>query len=353
MRSRGYGTSNFAGEELLRQRLTRRLAGLVAGCALGLALPGPPARAAGPCKVLAVMSYEREFPWVQEIEAGIDAVLSARCSVTYFHLNTKRDFAGGPRRAAEAFALYRELAPDGVIAADDDAQAMFVVPYLSGKERTPVMFCGVNAAPSQYGYPAPNVSGVLERLHIRESLALARQLVPAIRTVAFMMKESPVARLVFDQIEEESGGYPVRVVAVRAPRTLEEAVAAARELRASADLLFLEAFEGIPDHGGRALTDREAMPALVHAFGKSTAGSNAYAVRYGVLSAVVKTGQEQGELAARMLLDAIGGTPVSDLPITRNRNGKRMVNVTSLKALGLHPKPVDLRGAELVRTSAP
>jgi ABC-type uncharacterized transport system substrate-binding protein len=325
---------------------------LAASCLASLALLAGSARAA-PCEVLVVMSYEHEFPWVQEIEAGVDAVLTGKCRVTYFYLNTKRDFAGGRQRAAEAFALYRQLAPDGVIAADDDAQAMFVVPYLAGKVPTPVMFCGVNAAPAEYGYPAANVSGVLERLHIRESLALARQLVPAIRTVAFMMKDSPVARLVFDQIHEEASGYPVKVVAVRAPRTWPEAIAAARELRGSADLLFLEAFEGIPGEDGRALKDLEAMPALVQAFGKSTVGSNAYAVRYGVLSAVVKTGQEQGETAARMLLEALSGTPVSRLPITRNRSGKRMVNVTALKALGLHQKPVDLRGAELVRTSTP
>jgi ABC-type uncharacterized transport system substrate-binding protein len=336
----------------LPPNLAGRLLALAASLLASLVVPGDPARAA-PCKVLAVMSYEPEFPWVQEIEAGIDAVLAGRCQVVSYYLNTKRDFAGGPQRAAEAFALYQRLAPDGVIAADDDAQAMFVVPYLAGKVRTPVMFCGVNGAAAQYGYPAPNVSGVLERLHIAETLALARQLVPSIRTVAFMMRDSPVAHLVFEQIEEEAGSYPVKVVAVRAPRTLAEATAAARELRAVADVLFLETFEGIPGDDGRPRQDREVMPLLVRAFGKSTVGSTGYAVRYGVLSAVVKTGQEQGELAARMLLEAMAGTPVSRLPITRNRSGKRMVNVAALKALGIHPRPVDLRGAELVRTVAP
>lgn len=329
-----------------------RAVSLLMASLAGLALLHGSARAA-PCQVLVVMSYEHDFPWVQEIEAGIDAVLSGRCAVRYFYLNTKSSFAGGTQRAAEAFALYRELAPDGVIAADDDAQAMFVGPYLQGKVTTPVMFCGVNGDPREYGYPASNVSGILERLHIQESIALARQLVPSIRTLAFMMKESPVASLVFEQIRSEASGYPVKIVGVRFPRTVAEAVAMARELRGTADALFLEALEGIPADDGRPLKDREVMPLVVEAFGKSTIGSNAYAVRYGVLSAVVKRGQEQGETAARMLLDAMLGTPVRELPITRNRTGKRMINVSALKALGLHPKPVDLRGAELVRTVDP
>jgi ABC-type uncharacterized transport system substrate-binding protein len=321
-------------------------------CLAGAGLVHGTAHAAA-CKVLVVMSYERDFPWVQEIEAGVDSVLSGRCDVHYFYMNTKSSFSGAKQKAAEAFELYRKLAPDGVIAADDDAQAMFVVPYLKDKVATPVMFCGVNADPAEYGYPASNVSGVLERLHIQESIALARQLVPSIRTIAFMMKESPVARLVFEQIRREGDGYPVKIVGVRSPKTLQEAVAMATELRRTSDALFLETLEGIPGSDGRPLKDKEVMPVLAAAFGKSTIGSNAYAVHFGLLSAVVKTGAEQGETAGRMLLKAIDGTPVSQLPVTRNHKGKRMINVSALKALGVKPRPVELRGAELVRTSVP
>ena len=65
---------------------------------------------------------------------------------------------------------------------------------------------------------------------------------------------------------------------------------------------------------------------------------------------MVKTGQEQGQTAAKMLLKAMQGTPLSEIPITRNYKGKRVINVTVMEALGIKPKPIVLLGAELVRT---
>lgn len=305
---------------------------------------------AASCKVLVVMSYEETFPWVREEKEGIDSVLGSVCEVRYFYLDTKADFSGGPEKARQAFALYREFKPDGVIAADDDAQSMFVVPYLKDKVTTPVMFCGVNAEPKTYGYPASNVSGILERLHIYESIALARQLVPSIKSIGFIMKESPVAHWLSDQITREAATYPVRIVGIKQPKSLAEALAMTQEFRRKSDLLLVETLEGIPDNQGKPMKEREIMTLIARTFGKPTIGANRYAVEYALLAAVIKTGQEQGSTAAAMLLKAMGGTPVARIPITRNRFGKRMINLTVMKSLGIQPKPVTLRGAELVRT---
>ena len=62
-------------------------------------------------------------------------------------MDTKKNIEGGVRKAKDAYELYRRLQPDGVIAADDNAQSMFVVPYLKDRYDVPVIFCGVNALP--------------------------------------------------------------------------------------------------------------------------------------------------------------------------------------------------------------
>jgi ABC-type uncharacterized transport system substrate-binding protein len=64
----------------------------------------------------------------------------------------------------------------------------------------------------------------------------------------------------------------------------------------------------------------------------------------------MKTGQEQGATAAGMLLKAMKGTPVSEIPITRNQHGRAMINVTVMNAFGIKPKPIFLKGTELVET---
>lgn len=195
---------------------------LIVFCICGLF---PHMSQAAPFKVLVVMSYNLEkYAWVREIKEGIDSVLASDCEMKYFYMDTKTDFEGGPRKAKEAFALYQEFQPDGVIAADDNAQSMFVVPYLKDKVRTPVMFCGVNAESETYGYPATNVSGILERLHINASVAFAQWLVPSIKSVGFITENSATGKALLKQIQNESDTYSAKLVASKLPKTLREAV---------------------------------------------------------------------------------------------------------------------------------
>ncbi|NJL58824.1 MAG: hypothetical protein HC887_03415 [Desulfobacteraceae bacterium] len=162
-------------------------------------------------KVLVVFSYDDAYSWVADIREGIESVLKETADIRYAYLDTKRNFDQGAEKAKEAYAMYQEFKPDGVIAADDDAQTMFVVPYLKDKVKTPVMFNGVNAEPEKYGYPASNVSGVLERYHISQSIALAQQIVPSVKTVAFISKEGPLAQALSEQVKKESDTYSAKI----------------------------------------------------------------------------------------------------------------------------------------------
>lgn len=305
-----------------------------------------------PYKVLVVMSYDETYPWMQETRTGIETVLGDKAEITYFYMNTQKDAEHGPEKAKEAFTLYQEFQPDGVIAADDNAQSMFVVPYLKDQVNTPVMFCGVNAEPEHYGYPATNVSGILERLHTKESIVLAKQLVPSIETFGYIMRESSSAELLRSQIEQEAANadYLAELVAFKTPATLKEMMTDVEELRESCDLLFVETLSGLPDDQGQSLSDDELIPIIANTFGKPTVGNNRYHVQNGLLCAVIKMGEEQGETAATMLLQAMQGMPVSQLPITRNTKGKRLLNVDTMKTLEIKPKPHVLQGIELITT---
>ena len=299
-------------------------------------------------KVLVVFSYEENAPWDVEIREEIEKNLALHADPTFFYMNTKAFLSGGPQKAAEAFALYQRLKPDGVIAVDDNAQSMFVVPYLKGKIDIPVMFCGVNAKPEAYGYPTEHISGILERFHLEESIILNRQLVGQIDNFAFMVKKGPVADILAQQLEEDEDRFSAKMVRFMTPETLEEALNMARESRENADLLFLVGLFGVKS-GGVPSTEKEVIPQLVAAFGKPTTGISASVVRFGALSAVITNSREHGHRASTMLLKAMSGTPVSQLPVRRNSQGERVLNVTTLRRLELSPDPIVLRGVELVR----
>jgi ABC-type uncharacterized transport system substrate-binding protein len=276
--------------------------------------------------------------------------LSETCEIRYLYLDTKYHFNHAAERAAEAYRFYQEFQPDGVLAVDDDAQSFFVVPYLKNKVIIPVVFCGVNAEPEQYGYPASNVTGVLERAHFRESIAFLRQLVPKVRNICYLIADNPTGRSYYDQLTREAATYLLEPAAIRVVGTLEDAVTVSRQLAKTCDSLFVTTLEGVKDDSGSPLSEKEVFPVLVRSFNKPVIGVNAFSIRFGLLCAVVKSSHEQGGLAARMLLAAMQGTPLSSLPVTRNSGGKRMINVTVMKEMGIKARLVVLRGAELVAT---
>jgi ABC-type uncharacterized transport system substrate-binding protein len=301
-------------------------------------------------KVFVVMSYEQDNPWCREIKDGIDSVLSGSSQVTYFYMDTKINLKGGEQKAKEAYALYQQLQPDGVITVDDNAQKMFVLPYLKDKAKTPIMFSGVNAEAEKYGFPNSHISGILERGHIRESIAFTMQLAPAIRNIAFFAKDSPSGQALFRQYEKESGNFLTDKTQFWLVKSVADFTAVHEIIEKQYDAIYIDSLQGIEDESGEPMSNRDAIQRLASMYQKPIIGANQYHVAQGALSAVVKTGQEQGETAAQMLLQAMRGTPVSDIPVTRNYKGKRVINVTAMKALGIEPRPAVLLGASLVKS---
>lgn len=306
--------------------------------------------AGGRPKVLVVFSYEPDYLWEVEIREELEKALGHRAELTFFYMNTKVDLKNGPTKAAEAYKLFLSLQPDGVISVDDNAQELFVVPYLKNKTKVPVIFCGVNADPNIYGYPAENVTGILERYHFEETLALNRQLAGKTDRFVLMVNRSPLAQLVVNQLEKEKNNLSAELVAVLQPETLPDALEMAKKYRHQADLLVLLTLKGIVDQQGQPVSDAEAISSVAAAFNKPTAATAEFVIRNGVLSGVLASGQEQGEQAALMLSKALRGLPVKDMPVIRNHQGRRMINVTTMKRLGIIPEPMAIRGATLVHS---
>lgn len=301
-------------------------------------------------RIFVIMSYHPEYKWSQEVRSGIESRLKGKADLEFFYLDTKNRFDQGPRMAQEALKRFQMLQPQGVIAVDDNAQSMFVVPFLKNKVDIPVIFCGVNKAAETYGYPASNVTGILERFHIRESIDYAMLLVPEIEKVGYIARDNPTGKGTLDQIRREAKTYPARFVDFKLAATLPQALEQTRELRQKSDLLYIGSLEGIVDKEGVPMTDEVAIRAIAAEFNNPTFVDVGYRVQYGILCAVVQKGQEQGSLASDLMLRALSGTPFDQLPITQNRRGRRILNLTTMDRLGIRPKPEALIGATLIRT---
>jgi ABC-type uncharacterized transport system substrate-binding protein len=164
-----------------------------------------------------------------------------------------------------------------------------------------------------------------------------------------MTNEVPPGLALRTQVEGEKASYPVAVGAFHLVRSNQQIEALGKSLNANCDVLFVDSLEGILDKDGKPQANKEIFPLLQRIFGKPILAGNRYQVEQGAWAAVVKTGQEQGDLSAEMLLQAMRGKAVSGIPVTQNSRGQRVINITVLERHGIMPKPTVLRGATLVR----
>jgi len=303
------------------------------------------AAAAATKKVLVVMSYHQGYAGEEEIREGFEQGLNG-AEIKFFHMDTKNNIESGAEKGREAFKLYKEFKPDVVVAVNDNAQSFFVVPYLKDKVETPVVFCGVNFEATKYGFPATNVTGVLERKHYRESIAFAQVIDPEIKTIAVLYKDNPTNRQNIAQLEGEKSLYPAVITA----RHKISALAELRDVLAQseADAYLLLNLTGVVGDQGKAMEGTDVIRFIVDNSSKPTIGASSWEIKAGVLSGVIKSNDEQGAIVAEMVLRIWGGESPQNLPLAQNCNGQRFINLGTLNKIGLKLTPEAVLGTEML-----
>ncbi len=290
-------------------------------------------------KILVVMGYNENVAFGKEYKNGIESVLGDQAEIRYISLDVMQNPEGTKNKAQAAYQEFQSFQPDGVIAMDDETQILFVLPYLKDKVDIPIMFGAIRAEPDEYGYPTSHISGIVARPFLREGFLFLQQLVPSVKTVTFLLPNTPGAQAVAKLIEQQKETFSVQLSDNIVVNTPEEAVAKVTEAKDQLDALVIA-----------PVFNKETIQQVVRAFGKPTLVDFRQPLEYGILCAVVVDGSEHGKTAANMLLQALQGVPVSELPVTVNKYGKRMINATAMQQLGIKPRRQALLGTELIRT---
>lgn len=298
--------------------------------------------------VLVIMSYDDKNNSEREIAQGIENALTGQ-RIHYYYLDAKNhpDLAAG--NAQNAYTRYQELKPDVVIAADDAAQKLFVLPYLLGKTPTPVVFCGVNDSASQYGYPNTQTTGIIEKKHYRQSIGLAQLIDPRIKKIAIIYRDTPTNATNLAQLKREEKDYGITITSFTAVNSSSELLATLKNLEEENDALLVLNLAGINDDSGNKMEQSAAMALTARTWNKPSIGASKNEIEDGILCGVAKINLEQGLVAGTMAQNIIQGKSPADIPVTENQNGQRMINATTAYRLGLKLKPMVLIGTTLVQ----
>jgi ABC-type uncharacterized transport system substrate-binding protein len=294
-----------------------------------------------PKRVFIVQSYNPEYIWCQNINNGIvEGLQGLNVQFETHYLDAKR--VPDPNRLAETGKdIRRKIAgfdPDVVIAVDDAVQTHVIVPFLRDKTKPQVVFCGLNAPPAKYGYPASNVSGIRERWHYREAFALLKKLMPTVKSVAFFVDASESGGYVVDDLKEDlaaHGPYALDVVTAETVRTFQHWQQMVLKYQTKADSLAMGLYQTLIDEKtGRVVSPDEVM-AWTNSVNKlPTIGFSDIAMEHGLMCGVLEAGHEQGYLAGAMARDVLNkGIRAGELPMRINDKGVILVNLKTAERL--------------------
>lgn len=300
-------------------------------------------------KILVVMSYDQETKMEKGMRQTFDDLLPG-ATLQYFWLDAKKNPQRSKQKAEEAFRLFQEFNPDVVVAVNDNAQELFVVPYLKNKVPTPVVFAGVNDDADKYGFPAGNVTGVLEKKHYRESISFAQLIDPGIQTVGIIYPDNLSQRKNIEQINREKASYGARVSEIAQVTSVDELKATIVDLSAKVDAFLIFNPVGIRNQAGKAMSEKELYQLILQLVKKPTLAVNDWEVEAGILCGVIKDNNEQASLAVEAIDKIFAGQPIKEIALSENKNGRRYINIVTLKALGITPAPQALIGTKIIST---
>lgn len=291
-------------------------------------------------KVFWVSSYHQGYEANDDIERGIRFILrDSAVQLQTFFMDTKQNDSEefGRQAGLDAMAQIKEFQPDAVIASDDNAQKYLVVPFLKNTEM-PVVFCGVNWDAGVYGYPAPNITGMVEVDLTSEMLKHMRAYARGDR-IGYLSGDVETERKIVDIYNRRFFNGAMKSYLVSSMAGFKEAFLKAQQ---EVDMLYIYNYAGIRDW------DRlEAELFLARNTRIPTGSHNGFMSPY-VVFVAAKSLREHGEYAARTAIRILQGEKPGDIPLTENRNAELFVNLRMAKAAAIVPSVALMKTATVV-----
>ena len=232
-----------------------------------------------------------------------------------------------------------------MIVFDDNACALVATHYVG--ESLPFVFCGVNADPAEYGFPATNITGVLERPDLRGSAELLRRLVPDAEKAALILDASPSAAGFALGLEGVS--LPVEIVELYFTNDFAAWQAKVLEVQSQVDAIGLFTYHTIRRQGEEeSMSPDEVLQWTLENSGLPEFATLDFTIEGGALCGVVLSAYEQGRTAAEIAIRILAGEKPADIPLAIPQATRAMVNAARASQLGIEISDETLAEIELV-----
>jgi ABC-type uncharacterized transport system substrate-binding protein len=300
-------------------------------------------------RVLLIFSYNAEYPWVVEETLGVEEILGKReIKIEKLYMDTKRNTNAEWKAQVADYAAKEidDFNPNVVIVFDDNACEFVAKRYIG--ETLPFVFCGMNGEPEDYGFPADNITGVIERHHLKDTIDLLKRLVPDATRVAIVTDNGPTSQAFVARAKKTI--LSIEVYEFYDTDDFDAGKAKVTELQSKVDAIGLAGYHTLRESGQQAnVPGEDVLGWTVKNSKLPEFAVNEFTVSDGALCGVTLSGYEQGKAAAQMAIKILDGEKPADIPVTSPEKGKPIVNEGRAKELNIVISTDMLNEVEIVR----
>ena len=303
-------------------------------------------------KILHIMSYHSPFAWTDgQLDGFKEAFGGVPAEYKVFQMDTKRHSGAAEKesKGKEARALIESWKPDLVYTTDDDAQE-YVGKYYVNKD-LPFVFSGVNKDPKAYGFEgSKNVTGIMEREHIVESVRLLKAISPQTHRLVAVFDDAVMWQPVIARMRTELAQIPdIKIVAWDTIYTYEEYKRKIKEYPTKADAIALIGVFNFKDAAGKNVPYEEVLKWTAENSPLPDLSYWGVRVDNGTLCSVTVSAREQGLAAgniARVIL--VEGKSPSSFQMQPTVKGAPVISLARANALGIKLKSGLLLSSQIV-----
>lgn len=296
--------------------------------------------------VLVVHSYSRALAWTEAMDDAIQDTLRSSgqaMEVLTEYLDTKRhplaDIEPALVRLLEL--KYRDIEPALVITTDNSAFD-FVVRHRGIFNDAPLVFAGLNNFDAAWAPPGSNITGVVEKVDLKGTIALIRDLQPDLTTLAVVTDEVPTGKLhreaaikLFDANDPVISDLILRDLS---GITADELKSELELLDPDSAVLHMSLYR---DTAGLTFTAEEGIEFVLAHTDRPVYVLWDFMVIGGVVGGHVISGAEQGRVAAALALDLLAGAAPDEIPVRTRSPNESLINWPAVEKFHLELSAID------------
>jgi len=277
-------------------------------------------------RILIVHSYALDFNWVDEINEGLSRVLDGKpYFVKYHYMDTKRnpELSYINRAGMLARKMIDSWKPDVIITIDDNAQKHVGEYYVNDPDIS-IVFAGVNGVIKDYNYDnANNVTGILERIPFNSFKEVFMKILPPDRKkIIHLSDASTSSQLLALELNKYNWG-PLELLGSIQIESFERWKQEVLKYQEIADVLLISHYQTLKPSEGkeRVVPAKDVIQWTEENTRLPNMGCWSFFVKDGGMMAIAISGNEQGEVSAKMAVSIIEGkAKATDIPIRKTQN---------------------------------